>query len=311
MVDILPPVVAAEEAAGSPPPTGTIEEKAYRFVRARAEAKTHKGHVWYKDWAKDHTALWSDAKVRKNVELFAQQWGCTKEAFLDAFDKAVKRVAKERKENLSKLRAPKQDFLDGLKLHKIETLQKLHEVLNLQWIKKPAAEPVRPTPTLSSLLQLTEELTKRDVTRALEFESKVKAAAEAMVPGLIEEKEKVLREWKETQGTFAEWNEKLNTREARLNERNISLTAKEKDPTGVKKLQQDNDKLTSENYELGRVIGTYEATARQAKKRKQGRAAEKHRSSMFEQHDPCHTPQSASKRTATQRGGASTSRTRK
>ena len=92
-----PPVVAAEEAAGSPPPTDSIEEKAYRFVGVRVEAKTHKGHVWYKDWAKDHTALWSDAKVRKNVELLAQQWGCTKEAFLGAFNKAAKRVAKERK----------------------------------------------------------------------------------------------------------------------------------------------------------------------------------------------------------------------
>ena len=177
--------------------------------------------------------------------------------------------------------------------------------------KSPAKTATPPTPTKSSLLQLTEELTKRDVTRALEFESKVKAAAGAMVPGLIEERKREHTKWKETLDTFTEWNKKLNTREAHLNKRNISLTAKEKDPTGIKKLQQDNDKLTSENHELGRVIGTYEATARLAKKRKQGRATEKHRSSMFEQHGPCHTLQSAPKRTATQRGGASTNRTRK
>jgi hypothetical protein len=47
----------------------------------------------------------------------ARHWGCTEEAFLDGFNSAVKRVAKERKENLSKLRA-----LEISKLHKIETL---------------------------------------------------------------------------------------------------------------------------------------------------------------------------------------------
>ena len=57
-------------------------------------------------------------------------------------------------------------------------------------------------------------------------------------------------EWKEKLDTFTEWIAKLDTREAHLNERNMSLTAKEEDPTGVKKLQKDNDKLKLENYAL-------------------------------------------------------------
>jgi hypothetical protein len=132
-----------------------------------------------------------------------------------------------------------------------------------------------------------------------------------MVPGLIEERAREHAEWKEKLDTFTEWIAKLDTREAHLNERNMSLTAKEKDPTGVKKLQKDNDKLKLENCALERKIQMHEAKGRLAKKRKKGRATEKHRNSMFAQHEPCHTPQSASKRTATQRGGASTGRNRK
>jgi hypothetical protein len=89
--------------------------------------------VLYEDYnAVSCPLLWSNAKIRKRAKDYARNWGCTEQTFLGAFASAVKRVAKERKENLSKLRAPKQDFPDGLKLHKIETLKKLHEVLNQQ-----------------------------------------------------------------------------------------------------------------------------------------------------------------------------------
>jgi hypothetical protein len=42
MADMSPPVVAAEEAVGSPPPTEAIEEKAYAFVKELVQVKTRK-----------------------------------------------------------------------------------------------------------------------------------------------------------------------------------------------------------------------------------------------------------------------------
>ena len=75
MADISPPVAAAEEAAGSPPPT--IEEKAYDLVQGRAEAKTHRDCLRYKDFKKDHPYLCPDVKVRRKAGHIARQWGCT------------------------------------------------------------------------------------------------------------------------------------------------------------------------------------------------------------------------------------------
>jgi hypothetical protein len=266
------------------PSATPLEKRMLRFVIAREEGKRHK--VW-RDPSAFITCNFSDKQIIADVRMhnirilfvphkhaFAS---CEAAEFIETFKWARLQYAKQRAIQMGQKRQGKNDVHFAAALWGITNAEGLHKVM----LKQTASPP--PAPNENQLVSLHNTLTKQETERKVQYESRVKEAAEAEVPVLRRSYAKKLRqvEEKETQ---------LNQREEEQERR------EEKQQSQAKWIIENKDigKLKQTIAMLNYKVEELEKKAAKAKTRKAGRKEEKRRNVMFNQ--PTITP-TASKRT--------------